>query len=134
MAIRDSRNDDPSIRSLAAYDLGDLVDLNSSYKQDPRLVNRLIEILSDENEEVRGTACDSLAKHGYSEKSVSALLKVMRNDPAWGVRYAAVSTLSLIVPTDALIPILQEAEKDSSSEVRAEAEKQLQNIKQQSGK
>ena len=78
----------------------------------------------------RRTAVEHVAKNDTAGESISLLVKILHNDPFWGVRQAAVDGLGMIPAmsdekTDALISALS----DTKSYVRSSAAVQLGNIR-----
>jgi hypothetical protein len=116
-----TRDNSESKKMGATMMLGELANLNTSYRQNSQITGRLIELLRDPDSIIRGIACDSLAAHDVSHVSFVAIAAVAQNDPVLGVRETALDALVKVGTPGEYGTILRGLLNDSSDEVRSYA-------------
>jgi HEAT repeat protein len=107
--IGELSNKDAAVRSLAAYEIGDMFPWQMAAR--PALVNAL----RDTDEEVRINVLRALGRVGVGD-SVSAVIDVLQHDGSERVRYSAIYCLGAIGQrADPAIPILAQILRDPKS-------------------
>lgn len=114
----------PSIKSYAAAALG-------NYKQDPRVLETLIEGVDDRELLTREASIQSLGKIG-NPKAVPALLRLL-SDKSITIRLSAIKSLEQIGDPQAIPYLKRMAENESDPVVRSEAVAALGNFHQGKG-
>lgn len=97
--------------------------------QDPRAVEKLIELLADENPRERSIAADFLRMIGpkHIRRAVPALMKARQDEDAT-VRSVALGTLVELVPPEEALILVVEAGMDEDPRVRSKAIRLLKKL------